>query len=467
MGSASSAILSHYTTATPRATMLRWYFGCQSEHDTSSPCHSSFDISPVGSSADSSTSPKRPPRVQEKLVTKVRRGSHALAHKLQHGGKLWLKDYIEATWGCRPGTSSYDRLRQIVYRSITACHKNEHDELLNRPGKGKIAVGFRSNQVSPNNRIRADSLTRNRTKMIEVNHELFQWWVDMAETLQARIPTSSIIAQAYLIIEDAVRYVEDCMARGVTPPELNIPVINKVWIHRWRKLFSLRPRSITCSYKVSFIKKLMRLGVTWRNACRLLVFHELLFGPGRLTFVSMDEKPYRFNAAGADKVWARKGSRSVKCKEKRVALLERWTGITAVFSRAYGDSQSEDRWQPKWAALFKAVDGSRCNVHPPDSSVKVLYAEHGSVTTETWLAYLDFILPAVDNPRDAVIPTTDWYAPHLAEEAHAFALERTLSPTLMLGGGITAEAAVCDKTPHRVLAQRYKELESRDHMQAL
>ena len=74
-------------------------------------------------------------------------------------------------------------------------------------------------------------------------------------------------------------------------------------------------------------------------------------------------------------------------------------------------------WQPKWAALFKAVDGSRCKVQPPDESVQVLYVEHGSITTDAWLAYLHFILPVVDHPRDAVILTTDWYSPHLAVEA--------------------------------------------------
>ena len=169
----------------------------------------------------------------------------------------------------------------------------------------------------------------------------------------------------------------------------------------------------------------------------------------------IDEKPYRFNSAGGDEVWARRGTKTVKCKENRVALLERWTGITAVYPQAYGGSASDERWQPVWAALFKAIDGSRCNVHAPDDSVLVLFAEHGSITTATWLTYLNFILPVVDNPRDALVLTTDWYAPHLAAEAVALTAERTLSPTNMIGGGCTAQAAVCDQTPHRVLAQTY------------
>ena len=178
----------------------------------------------------------------------------------------------------------------------------------------------------------------------------------MAETLQARIPTVSVIAQAHLLIEDAQAYVDDCMRRGEIPPLLKIPKdISRVWICRWRHMFSLTPKCITCTYSVSFIKKLLRMGVTWRNAARLQIFHEILFGAGRLTFISVDEKPYRFNSAGGDKVWARRGNRSVKCREKCNALLERWTGITASYSQRYGDSASPEKWQPKRAALFKAL----------------------------------------------------------------------------------------------------------------
>ena len=145
-------------------------------------------------------------------------------------------------------------------------------------------------------------------------------------------------------------------------------------------------------------------------------------------------------------------------------LLERWTGITVVFSRPHVAGILPDgSFDPTWAAIFKGKDGSRCNVTSPHRRCKVLYAPTGSVNTETWLAYLDFILPRVDNPRDAVVTTTDWYAPHLAEEAKDFARPRTKSPTLMIGGGTSGEVAVCNKTPHRVLALRYKELEMCAH----
>ena len=55
----------------------------------------------------------------------------------------------------------------------------------------------------------------------------------------------------------------------------------------------------------------------------------------------------------------------------------------------------------------------------------------------------------VANPEHAVVQVTDWYAPHLREDA-------VTSPILFIGGGTTGVAAVCDEMPHRFLAQRHR-----------
>ena len=153
------------------------------------------------------------------------------------------------------------------------------------------------------------------------------------------------------------------------------------WLCRWRKQWGLTLQSVDCKYKVSFQKKLRRLGVTWRNETRLLVLHDLLFRLDKLTSVSIDEKLYRFNVAGDDKIGARRGSTQRKCLEKRVALLERWTGITASYSRQ-GGGQPDGRWILKWAVVFKGADGSKSNVRAPAPDVHVLYGPKGSVRTE-------------------------------------------------------------------------------------
>ena len=115
----------------------------------------------------------------------------------------------------------------------------------------------------------------------------------------------------------------------------------------------------------------------------------LLFGAGMLSFLSMDEKPYRFNGIGEDRVWAHRGQKHVKTKELRQKLLERWTGITAVIPRRPPSLHIGDHgeWLMKWVALFKGKDGSRMHLQKPSELCQLLYAEHGSVTGETWLQY--------------------------------------------------------------------------------
>jgi len=137
--------------------------------------------------------------------------------------------------------------------------------------------------------------------MPEMAYELYHWWVDLAQVNQARVPTFLIMAMAEVMLDDADRHVQLARDQGGPIPYFKRWIVSTKWVSRWRYFFSLVPKCITCSYKVSYWKKLTRLGVLWRNTTRLLVFHELLFGPDKLTFVSMDEKPYRFNACGETK----------------------------------------------------------------------------------------------------------------------------------------------------------------------
>ena len=65
---------------------------------------------------------------------------------------------------------------------------------------------------------------------------------------------------------------------------------------------------------------------------------------------------------------------------------------------------------------------------------------------------------------NAIVPVTDWYGPHMTEDAFDFAERQVLSPTLLIGGGAT-ETSVCDNNPHRLMAKRYKELEQVANLQ--
>ncbi len=87
--------------------------------------------------------------------------------------------------------------------------------------------------------------------------------------------------------------------------------------------------------------------------------------------------------------------------------------------------------------------------------------------TETFVDYMDFVLPDVEDPADTVVPITDWYAAHLAQEVRDLVVAKTQSPLVFLGGGTTEDGAACDQEPHHTLNQTYKRLEERDSMEAL
>ena len=195
--------------------------------------------------------------------------------------------YILKKWGTQPQDREYSRLARRGHRCMKLCVKEANaGEVQQKPGRHVMPGGHRCRVVNPKERIRVASVTRqaNNSLMPELQHELFQWWVDLTQHLHARVPTSMIMAEAELMLKDALE------ALVVDPAR--VPKITRMWIARWRHFFNIVPRAITCTYKVSYQSKLNRQGVLWRNATRLLVFHEFLFGPGKLTFVSMDEKPY-------------------------------------------------------------------------------------------------------------------------------------------------------------------------------
>ncbi len=155
----------------------------------------------------------------------------------------------------------------------------------------------------------------------------------MAETLKARVPSELLLAQAHVVIADAERYEQECLAVDSPCEKFEVPVVDYTWLHRWRRQFAFTAQSANCKYKVSHAKLERRLGVAWRNATRLLVLFSLLFPlAGVLKFVSIDEKPFWFNAIGAMKIFARRGSAKKHAKEKRQAMLERWAGMSTCNS---------------------------------------------------------------------------------------------------------------------------------------
>ena len=79
----------------------------------------------------------------------------------------------------------------------------------------------------------------------DLGEQLFHWWVDIAETLRSRVPSSALLAQASVIVEDARRYRELSAERGEPLSKCQLPSFSRdsrsatTWLCRWRKQFAL------------------------------------------------------------------------------------------------------------------------------------------------------------------------------------------------------------------------------------
>ena len=140
-----------------------------------------------------------------------------------------------------------------------------------------------------------------------------------------------------------------------------------------RRNHSLCWKSVTCSYKVSYNKRLFRCGVLWRNSHRVVKWHSLCFGPGKIRFLSIDEKPLYMCSTAGKKVLTKRGTARVTAAEKAAAGKTRFTSMSACPSWQLPPGK-----KPKVAFCFKADDGEQIlnglRLPGSDDEVKVQFA---------------------------------------------------------------------------------------------
>ena len=178
--------------------------------------------------------------MQAKLQTQIRIGKAAVDWRdngiEQNGARDWASGFIAETWGCQPGESDYDKLYQRVKRCIKLYEKEQATGgVLQKPDRNVVPGGNRCRVVNPQERVRVASRTRQpqRTRVPELQHELFHWWVDHAQVLQARVPTSAIMAQANLMVDDAKQYAREQEELHGIIIQYVAPKVTRVWISRW------------------------------------------------------------------------------------------------------------------------------------------------------------------------------------------------------------------------------------------
>ena len=126
-----------------------------------------------------------------------------------------------------------------------------------------------------------------------IREALWQWFVDIRNSLQTLISPKCVLLKAKEIAHHCLTDMKG-KKNGFVP----IPVMNKAWLWRWRKDYGVSYRRPTARYKCSKEKLQRRLKAMWSNNFRVRYLAQLTLGHDLSDRIhGIDEKPIHFNEA--------------------------------------------------------------------------------------------------------------------------------------------------------------------------
>ncbi|MCP4242166.1 MAG: hypothetical protein GY772_16545 [bacterium] len=314
-----------------------------------------------------------------------------------------------------------------------------------------------------------------RVKAAAVGEELFAWFVDTISNVKGRIPSSMLLQQAQVIVDDLKRFHELRVENGEIPPnaqglgaKLDVPVINSSWLRSWRRLYGVSWRSVNLRFKCPRHVLEERLIVFWENCLRIRFLHHFAEPHGELVFEGFDQKPLWLTAASQDRTLALRGARKVAVKENVPMTRARFTAMT----RCRWPSPPSDG--KELAVLFKASGAGhhiRRHLHVP-AGVLLQFQEKGSYRLRDVLEYLEWILDRSRAGKEAssqgrrVVYVMDWFSAHLDESIDRLVHEAGHA-VLRIGGHLTGLVQVEDTHAHGPYSRHYKQRETEDAMDQL
>ena len=418
-------------------------------------------------------------------------------HGTIHG---WIKKFLSERFGFDDAGEAQARAR-VQLRCAVRTAQNGVEKYRNRSGKKPLRLS--SQGVASGSRRRRKG-GGGKPKAPIIMEELWAWFVDRLHSCPGRVETQLLVDQAGVISQDLYDEWVNRVTKGHADSSqpLDLPVIGREFVRRWRRLYGVSYRTVNLRYKLSATKRCFRMRVFWSNILRVRLLHECLFGVDGLDFVSMDQKPLYFNSSMASKTLGLRGSSKINVKECVADSRDRFTIMTSCPSWMV-------RKPPGLAILFRhdgSMDGrvTRSVARGPNSLVQ--WAPKGSYRLAHCLEYFrwaitdghaipnmpgrapddedhtadDDIDPQArargspdsgESPRKRagqrhLVVVLDWFACHLDEKVDD-AMDADGVAVLRIGGGLTCDVQVCDTHRHGPLTKHYRSLETAEAQRQL
>jgi hypothetical protein len=385
------------------------------------------------------------------LAAKVAYGRAMRQFKDNASSKDWRKEFITSQLELPYSPILAKRLTKYM-------HTADKDPWLGGTGRGpqktrgsKPSVAVRKNIISTQGR---------RHKIMPVRELLFQWFIDIRSALKGRLPLRVVLAKSKSLTAE---YAATALRAGCT--KLDLPVLNRGWVHGWRLQYGVSLLKPNRRFKLSRAGILLRLKIFWGNLIRVRHFaRRTLHVDIGFSTENLDQKGWHVNQAGSKdlRTLDLKGAPRVDLKENHSATRERLSFMTWCAN----DPNRIKAGLPLEVCFKSTGDGSTISkglAVPAGMSVR--FSDSGSYREEHVYCFLKLHLPAATPERFAAndwrILYLDIYSGHLSERISKLAWDR-MYVLLFHGGGLTGLCQPNDTWLHALFEKFMLDLEQED-----
>ena len=354
--------------------------------------------------------------------------------------KKHTKPILREGYIARAVRDFYPDLRNVKHndpnlQAAVKLGKRCHEQLLNSKNTCEINVG------PSKSKCRKPGAGRRTTKP-DVREALFDWFIDIRNTLKARFPRKIFKTQCQVFCDKWLAQQPEEI-----PVEKRIVFSNR-WIKNWMREYGVSLMHPNKRFQIKQADREECVFEYLKNIWTVRKFFLDNFGVDPHVINGDQMSLYR-NESSSQKTLNFTGM-DTYVKENYNLSRERVTVFTQV------SSDPDLTLKPEFVFKGKAT---RTSLHPPDG-IKYNWAPKGSYRLEQML-YTKSNLPNRYNiftPKNYAIYVLDDYSVHIMPEIKEALLKRGYVPVI-IGGGLTGDIQINDTDLHSPLKAKYRELE--------